>query len=42
MTLYLKIADFSERLRSGAWIGATGKALTTVVAIGIGGSCEKF
>lgn len=28
----------SERVRSGEWLGATGKPLTDVVAIGIGGS----
>ncbi|PSC67631.1 cytosolic phosphoglucose isomerase [Micractinium conductrix] len=33
-----KIKDFSERVRSGEWLGATGKPLTDVVAIGIGGS----
>jgi glucose-6-phosphate isomerase len=33
-----KIADFSSRLRSGQWLGCTGKKLTTVVSIGIGGS----
>ncbi|KAL5780472.1 hypothetical protein ACOSQ2_011209 [Xanthoceras sorbifolium] len=33
-----KIQEFSERVRSGSWIGATGKALKDVVAIGIGGS----
>ncbi|XP_028106578.1 glucose-6-phosphate isomerase, cytosolic [Camellia sinensis] len=33
-----KIRDFSERVRSGSWVGATGKALTNVIAIGIGGS----
>ncbi|PRW05792.1 cytosolic phosphoglucose isomerase isoform A [Chlorella sorokiniana] len=33
-----KIRDFSERVRSGEWLGATGKPLTDVVAIGIGGS----
>ncbi|KAL1546732.1 glucose-6-phosphate isomerase [Salvia divinorum] len=33
-----KIKDFSDRVRSGAWVGATGKALTNVIAIGIGGS----
>jgi glucose-6-phosphate isomerase len=33
-----KIADFSARVRDGTWVGATGKKLTTVVAIGIGGS----
>ncbi|KAI4347645.1 hypothetical protein L6164_008437 [Bauhinia variegata] len=33
-----KIREFSERLRSGSWVGATGKALKDVVAVGIGGS----
>ncbi|KAK2988727.1 hypothetical protein RJ640_020992 [Escallonia rubra] len=33
-----KIRDFSERVRSDSWVGATGKALTEVIAIGIGGS----
>ncbi|CAL9123691.1 unnamed protein product, partial [Musa acuminata var. zebrina] len=33
-----KIKEFSERVRSGSWVGATGKALKDVVAIGIGGS----
>nr|GME00555.1 glucose-6-phosphate isomerase, cytosolic [Ipomoea batatas] len=33
-----KIQNFSERIRSGAWVGATGKELKDVVAIGIGGS----
>ena len=33
-----KIANFSERVRSGAFRGCTGQALTDVVAIGIGGS----
>ncbi|CAA3019816.1 glucose-6-phosphate isomerase, cytosolic [Olea europaea subsp. europaea] len=33
-----KIRDFSESVRSGAWIGATGKVLKDVIAIGIGGS----
>ncbi|KAH8062576.1 glucose-6-phosphate isomerase [Aureococcus anophagefferens] len=33
-----RIEDFSDRVRSGAWKGATGEALTTVLAIGIGGS----
>ena len=32
------MADFSDRVRSGAWLGSTGKPLTTVVAVGIGGS----
>ncbi|MCB2100156.1 MAG: glucose-6-phosphate isomerase [Rhodobacterales bacterium] len=30
--------DFTEAVRSGAWTGATGKAMTDVVNIGIGGS----
>ncbi len=33
-----KMRDFSERVRSGAWTGATGRAITDVVNIGIGGS----
>ncbi|PIA52613.1 hypothetical protein AQUCO_01000472v1 [Aquilegia coerulea] len=33
-----KINEFSERFRSGSWVGETGKALTDVVAVGIGGS----
>lgn len=33
-----KIQEFSKRVRSGSWLGATGKALKDVVAIGIGGS----
>ncbi|KAI3431268.1 hypothetical protein D9Q98_004329 [Chlorella vulgaris] len=33
-----KIKDFSDRVRDGEWLGATGKPLTDVVAIGIGGS----
>lgn len=33
-----KIQDFSDRVRSGSWVGATGKELKDVVAIGIGGS----
>lgn len=33
-----KIKQFSEQVRSGDWVGATGKQLTDVVAIGIGGS----
>jgi len=33
-----KIKDFSERVRSGSWVGATGKVLKDVVAVGIGGS----
>jgi glucose-6-phosphate isomerase len=30
--------SFSEQIRSGSWTGYTGKRLTTVVNIGIGGS----
>jgi glucose-6-phosphate isomerase len=33
-----KIHDFTDRVRSGEWRGATGQPLTDVVAIGIGGS----
>jgi len=33
-----KMADFCERVRSGAWRGHTGKAIKNVVNIGIGGS----
>jgi glucose-6-phosphate isomerase len=33
-----KMKDFSEAVRSGAWTGATGRAIRTVVNIGIGGS----
>jgi len=33
-----KMADFSERVRSGAWTGHTGNRITGVVNIGIGGS----
>ena len=33
-----KMADFCERVRSGAWKGHTGKAIKNVVNIGIGGS----
>jgi glucose-6-phosphate isomerase len=33
-----KMGDFTDRLRSGEWTGATGKRITTVVNIGIGGS----
>eukprot|EP00615_Pteridomonas_danica_P014048 CAMPEP_0114385254 /NCGR_PEP_ID=MMETSP0102-20121206/5875_1 /TAXON_ID=38822 ORGANISM="Pteridomonas danica, Strain PT" /NCGR_SAMPLE_ID=MMETSP0102 /ASSEMBLY_ACC=CAM_ASM_000212 /LENGTH=554 /DNA_ID=CAMNT_0001541771 /DNA_START=17 /DNA_END=1681 /DNA_ORIENTATION=- len=32
------INDFSQRVRSGEWLGCTGKKLTNVVAVGIGGS----
>lgn len=33
-----KMADFSERVRSGAWKGHTGKRIRNLVNIGIGGS----
>ncbi|WP_366657091.1 glucose-6-phosphate isomerase [Fodinicurvata sp. EGI_FJ10296] len=33
-----RMADFAERVRSGAWTGHTGKPIRSVVNIGIGGS----
>ncbi|MFZ0590297.1 MAG: glucose-6-phosphate isomerase [Bryobacteraceae bacterium] len=33
-----KMADFSNRVRSGAWKGQTGKRIRNVINIGIGGS----
>ena len=33
-----RMGDFTDRLRSGEWVGATGKKIATVVNIGIGGS----
>src|SRR5260370_37338372 len=33
-----KMADFADRLRSGAWKGHTGKRIRHVINIGIGGS----
>ena len=33
-----RIYDFAEKVRSGEWKGVTGKAIKTVVNIGIGGS----
>ena len=33
-----RMGDFTDRLRSGDWTGATGERITTVVNIGIGGS----
>ncbi len=33
-----RMADFSDRVRSGAWKGHTGKRIRSVVNIGIGGS----
>jgi len=33
-----KIKDFSEQVRNGDWLGYSGKAITDIVNIGIGGS----
>ncbi len=33
-----RLADFAERVRSGAWTGYTGKSIRSIVNIGIGGS----
>src|SRR6185503_18397232 len=33
-----KMADFANRLRSGAWKGHTGKRIRNVINVGIGGS----
>jgi glucose-6-phosphate isomerase len=33
-----KMADFSHRVRSGAWVGHTGKPIKNVINVGIGGS----
>ncbi len=33
-----KMSDFSERIRSGAWQGHTGRRIRNVINIGIGGS----
>lgn len=33
-----KCAAFAERVRSGEWLGATGKQIKTIVNVGIGGS----
>ncbi len=33
-----RMADFSDRVRSGAWVGATGRPIRSIVNIGIGGS----
>ena len=33
-----RVAEFTERVRSGAWLGHTGKPITDIVNIGIGGS----
>src|SRR5499426_3426008 len=37
-TVLDKMADFSNRVRSGAWQGHTGKPIRNVINIGIGGS----
>ena len=33
-----KMADFSDRVRGGAWLGHTGKRIRNVINVGIGGS----
>jgi glucose-6-phosphate isomerase len=33
-----KMSDFSNRVRSGAWLGFTGKRIKNIVNVGIGGS----
>ncbi|NIL76633.1 glucose-6-phosphate isomerase [Rhodococcus sp. B10] len=33
-----RMGEFTDRVRSGEWVGATGKKIETVVNIGIGGS----
>lgn len=33
-----RVYEFAERVRAGAWLGITGKPISTVVNIGIGGS----
>ena len=33
-----RMAEFANRVRTGAWIGHTGKPIRNVVNIGIGGS----
>ena len=33
-----KMADFANRVRSGAWLGHTGKRIRNVINVGIGGS----
>ena len=35
---HAKLADASNRIRSGAWVGITGKPISDVVNLGIGGS----
>jgi hypothetical protein len=36
-----KMADFSDRVRSGAWKGHTGKRIRNVINVGIGGSGSR-
>lgn len=36
-----KIKVFTEKVRSGAWVGATGKPIKDVVAVGIGAEQSK-
>ncbi len=38
LTVLAKMRSFSEAMRSGAWTGHTGKTITDIVNIGIGGS----
>lgn len=33
-----KMREFSDRIRAGKWLGATGKPITDIVNVGIGGS----
>ncbi|ORA19813.1 glucose-6-phosphate isomerase, partial [Mycobacterium aquaticum] len=33
-----RMGAFTDKLRSGEWTGATGKRITTVVNVGVGGS----
>ena len=33
-----RMGDFSDRVRSGSWTGATGRRIRSVINIGIGGS----
>lgn len=35
---YIKGSDILQQVRSGEWKGCTGKAITDIVNIGIGGS----
>ncbi|MBS2018310.1 MAG: glucose-6-phosphate isomerase [Deltaproteobacteria bacterium] len=38
LAVLAKMRDFTDRVRSGAWKGHTGKTITDIVNIGIGGS----